>query len=386
MSEKIPLRILYIVTKSNYGGAQKYVLELAKMAKERGYVVSVACGGTGKPGAPTGLLGEKLSEAEITVHPIKNFMRNVSLLNDIKSFFEIWRVIRQEKPNILHVTSSKAGGIGALAGRLAFVPGIIFTSHGLTVDEVWRPKWQRFLIYISTWLTMLLSHHNIMISTETFDRARKMPGLKNRVSLIKNGIAPIAFLEKKVARAKLAPHTPQKSLWIGGIGELHPNKNWSVAIDAVKALPDHVHLLIIGEGEERTKLQNLITMQKLQDRVHLLGFIDNASVYLKAFDIFILPSKKEGLPYVLLEAGLATLPTVAGQLPGNKDIIETGETGLLVEPTARLIATSLEMLIRDESMRKRLGCNLQASIQNNFSLEKMFSETLSVYASKISLA
>lgn len=206
----------------------------------------------------------------------------------------MWRLIRRERPDVLHVTSSKAGGIGALAGRLARVPRIIFTSHGLTMDEVWRPRWQRSLIYLGTWLTLRLAHHSIMISTETYERARNMPSMSNRVSLVLNGVAPIDFVEQKAARAKLAPHLPPNSLWIGGVGELHPNKNWSAAIATLKNIPAHAYLILIGEGEERTQLERLIKHHHLTERVHLLGFIEGASALIKAFDIFLLPSKKRG--------------------------------------------------------------------------------------------
>jgi len=375
-----PKHILYIITKSNFGGAQKYLYELAKAAKEAGHEVEVACGGTGKARATTGDLATKLSDINIPVHHIKSFMRDMSPLNDIKAFFEIWQFIRKTKPDVVHLNSSKAGGIGALAARLALVPKIIFTSHGLTIDETWRPLWQRILIYLSTWITIRLTHQSIMISTETFDRAKKMPGLSARVSLIKNGIAPIQFLARDEARKELAPQVPNQAFWIGGIGELHQNKNWTSAIEALSSLPNHVHLLIIGDGEERLALEQTITKHKLNSRVHLLGYVDGAK-YLKAFDVFILPSKKEGLPYVLLEAGLANLPVVASDLPGNRDIIETGTNGILVEPTPKLIATALEILIRDESMRRYLGNNLNETITTSFSIQKMFNKTLALYDS-----
>ncbi|MCA9357589.1 glycosyltransferase, partial [Candidatus Kaiserbacteria bacterium] len=182
-------------------------------------------------------------------------------------------------------------------------------------------------------------------------------------------------------RAKLAPHVPQKSLWIGGIGELHPNKNWSAAIIAMSTLSPKNHLLIIGEGEEKLKLEELIAQHNLSEQVHLLGYI-NAAQYLKAFDIFILPSKKEGLPYVLLEAGLAGVATIASDLPGNHDIIESGQSGLLVKPTPQLISTSLEILLRDEGMRRNLGSNLKQNTETNFSLEKMCQQTFDLYQSR----
>lgn len=375
---------MYIITKSNFGGAQKYVFELAQAARDEGHEVSVACGGTGEADAALGPLANKLEGAGITVYPIDGFMRDMSLLNDIKAFFSVQKIIHKFKPDVLHVTSSKAGGIGALVGRMSFVPKIIFTSHGLTVDETWRPLWQRILIYISTWATLLLTHENIMISTETYDRARNMPGLSSKISLIMNGLSPIEFIEKTEARRKLAPSIPiSDSIWIGGIGELHPNKNWSAAIKAMASLPKNTYLLIIGEGEERLRLEGLIKKYDLSRRVHLLGYIDGAK-YLKALDIFILPSKKEGLPYVLLESGSAGIATIASDLPGNRDIIETTENGILVEPTPELIAATLNTLSKDENMRKRLGKRLSNTVQKKFSMTNMLEKTFSLYDTKTS--
>lgn len=374
------MKILYLITKSNYGGAQKYVFDLAVTSRADGCEVSVASGGGGKASAPTGKLVEKLSSTNIPTRFIKNFQRDMAFFSDILAFFEVWQLVRKIRPDVLHVTSSKAGGIGALAGRLAGTNKIIFTSHGLTIDETWRPHWQRVLIYLGTWLTIFLAHKTIMISTETFARARQMPFLTKKVFLVKNGIAPISFLSKNEARNELAPTIPKNSFWIGGIGELHRNKNWSSLIHAMLALPTKTHLIIIGEGEERIYLERKIESLSLQNRVHLLGFIDGDK-YLKALDVFVLPSQKEGLPYVLMEAGLAELPVVASNLPGNEDIIETGETGFLIEPTPKLLSTTIEMLIRDEGLGRRLGHNLHASVTQNFSIEKMFAETSALYKS-----
>lgn len=374
--------VLYLITKSNWGGAQKYVYELAVAAKNQGHQVAVACGGTGDSGAALGQLSTKLREANITIYPIRHFERNMSPLNDLRAFFEILRLLRTHKPDIIHTNSSKAGGIGALAARLAGIRKIVFTSHGLTTDETWRPLWQQWLITLGTWLTLWLSHQNIMISTETYERARKMPAVKTHVVLIKNGVGPIVFEKRSAARAKLAPHFADDTLWIGGIGELHPNKNWPAAISAMVQLPDSVNLIIIGEGQERPKLEALIQKLQLTPRVHLAGFQIGPPL-LTAFDIFILPSLKEGLPYVLIEAGLAELPTIASNLPGNRDIIETGETGLLVEPTATNFATTLQMLTRDEGMRRRLGAAHKARVEKVFSAERMCRETFALYDSKM---
>ena len=372
-------KIIYLITKSNFGGAQKYVFELAVAAKLRGANVIVACGGIGDKGAPLGLLAEKLRAEDIRVVQIKHFMRNMSIGSDIMAFFDVMRLIREERPLVLHVTSSKAGGIGALAGRILRVPKIIFTSHGLTTDEVWRPRWQRLFIFVGTYYTIAASHISIMISKDTYVRAGRLTGMTDKIAYIKNGIAPVDFKTKEVARHELELHIPPEHILVGGIGELHPNKNWLAAIAAVANLPHTVHLAIIGSGEEYDLLKHQAQALGISDRVHLLGYIGEAATYIKAFDIFVLPSKKEGLPYVILEAGLAGVPVIATDLPGNRDIIESGVHGFLIEPTNRMLATSLEMLIRDSGMRRTFASALQEKVMTDFSIEHMVDETFALY-------
>ena len=374
-------KIIYLITKSNFFGAQKYVYELAVEAKNRGHEVIVACGGTGEKDAKLGTLADKLQEADIRVHPITHFMRDMSLLSDLRAMVEVVTLLFKEQPDILHSTSSKAGGIGAFCGRLVGIKRLIFTSHGLTMDETWRPLWQRILIAWSTWFTMLLSHHSILISTETYKRVQKMPLLASRTSLIFNGIAPIVFKDRTVARHELADNISDTAIWIGGIGELHPNKNWQSLVETIKDLPTAVHLFIIGEGEERERLEKQIDTLGLSKRVHLLGYLDGAQ-YLQAFDFFVLPSKKEGLPYVLLEAGLAGLPTIASDLPGNHDIITPGETGLLIQPTPALLKESLLKLLDDGKLRNELGDALQQKVSEKFSIHTMHEKTFATYLLK----
>ncbi len=382
MSDTNPKKILYLITKSNWGGAQKYVYELALEAKNRGHSVAVACGGTGTKRAKLGRMATKLKGDQILVIPIKHFMRDISLWQEIMAFFEVLKLLFEERPDILHVTSSKAGGLGAVAGRLTGIKKIVFTSHGLTMDETWRPNWQISLISYFTWLTVVLSHHTIMISTETFDRIRKLPFLAKKVSLIFNGLSPYTLFHQAQARDVLLQDEvlPDDVVLIGGNGELHPNKNWASLIWALTKLPDNVRLLIIGEGEEREELESLINELELKNKVYLTGYVDDVAKYYKAFDIFILPSKKEGLPYVLLEAGFAKLPTVASDLPGIRDIIINDENGLLVAPKPTPLANTIGKLIKDKDKQTKLAASLNKTIKNKFAIEEMLGKTFAVYA------
>jgi len=374
-------KILYVITKSNWGGAQAYAYTLASHFNTQA-TVAVALGGTGEKDASTGLLAERLTAAGVRIIFLKSFARDISILREFMTFFELLRTIKSEKPDVLHLNSSKAGGLGALAGRVARVPKIVFTSHGLAYDED-RLLPARVLIWLATWVTVMLTHTTIVISQDTYERARRLPFCKNKVKLIYNGIAPTTLLDGSLARAKLLQDAAQKdAAWIGTIAELTRNKALTYLVRAASILKKRGYsfeLCIIGIGEEQVKLETLIKDEDIADRVHLLGFVANAITYLKAFDIFTLVSVKEGLPYVLLEAAQAKCAVVGSLIPGNTDIIDD-TTGMLVEPkNAEAIADAIEILLTDTIKRTALGEELYKKVLDKFSLELMIKKIGAVY-------
>src|SRR5260221_10437089 len=116
------MKIIYGITKSNFGGAQRYVYDLATAAKAAGHDVAVMTGGNG-------VLVEKLRGNGIRVIEIKGLKRDISIVDEFKSFHFIFRTLYAEKPDVFHTNSSKMGGIGNLAGRLAAVKKVILTAH-----------------------------------------------------------------------------------------------------------------------------------------------------------------------------------------------------------------------------------------------------------------
>lgn len=380
-------KILFVITKSNWGGAQRYVHDLAASLPSDQFDVAVALGGTGARGAEFGELARKLGRKQIRMIFIRSFARNIHTWSDIQAFFELIGIFTKEKPDIVHLNSSKAGGLGALAARISGVRRIIFTSHGLAYDEN-RNTFARIIIWILTCTTFCLSTEVIAISRDTYLRGRKLPFCSSRMHLIHNGISPIHFFAREQGRAQLTERTGVSShtndVWIGTISELTKNKGLVYLIDAARILKEKVlpfQLFIIGEGEERPRLQRQITTWRLEDRVHLVGFIPDAYEHLGAFDIFALTSIKEGLPYVLLEAGQAGCAVVGTRVAGITDIISDSVSGLLVEPKqSASIAATLEQLITEGERRTKLGAELRRSISTDFSLEKMVQETISLYS------
>ncbi|MFH1178440.1 MAG: glycosyltransferase [bacterium] len=302
-------KILFIITKSNWGGAQRYVFDLATALPSAEFEVVVVFG-------QPGLLAEKLQKSGLTTHPILSLQRDVSLTSDIKSFFELLRLFRKEKPDIVHLNSSKAGGMGALAARIAGVHKIIFTVHGWPFWEQ-RNFLSRALIYLFSWLTVLLSHIVITISDYDLHVAQKMPFVGRKVVRIYNGIdSHIEFGSADMIRNAFPPNVTIT----GAIGELNRNKNQKALIEQAKNNPD-VYVAIVGDGEDRKMLEEKIKKYNLNNRVKLFGFMP-ASEVLRGFDVFALPSIKEGLPYVLLEAKAAGLPIVANRVGGVGEILD----------------------------------------------------------------
>lgn len=306
-------KILYLITKANWGGAQRYVYDLATSLPKDQFRVLVAFGAEG-------LLVKKLQEKNIPTFRIQGMQRDLSIVEDVKSFFELVDLFRTEQPDIVHLNSSKAGGVGALAARVAGVPRIVFTAHGWPFWEN-RNAISRALIYFFSWLTALLSHKIIVVSDFDLKVAKEMPFISGKVVRIYNGIAPQNLGSGDAIRQSF----PAGVRVTGTIGELNKNKNQIALIEEANHNSE-MHVAIVGDGELREYLTEKIKEYGLESRVKLFGFMP-ASEVLKGFDVFALPSIKEGLPYVLLEAKNAGLPIVANRVGGVGEILDAKDMG-----------------------------------------------------------
>ena len=379
------IKILYVITKSNWGGAQRYVYDIATSLDKEMFDIAVAAGGNG-------ILIEKLNRAEIRVIPIPFLQRDVSIIKEFLSLYAIFKIFKSERPDIIHLNSSKIGGLGAIAAFFLRAhklrPKIIFTAHGWGFNED-RPYIARLIIFLAQWVTVIFCHKIIVLSRATFSQAMYFPFSRNKIFFTEQGLWPVELTPKKETRKELNSalnktnpgHKEFPGLWIGCVAELTKNKGVAYLIEAAGKLACRdFWLLILGEGEEKNKLQLQISGLRLQDKVFLLGFVPDAAKYLKAFDIFVLPSITEALGYVLIEAGHAGLPVVATKTGGIPWIIKSGESGILVPPkNPEALAEALKKLLGDEKLRKRMGKKNREIISQKFSFEKMLKETIDIY-------
>jgi glycosyltransferase involved in cell wall biosynthesis len=376
-------KILYLITKSNWGGAQKYVYDLATSLPKDKYDVSVALGGKDR-------LKTELERHDIRTIAVKTLTRDMSIIGEAISFFRLLALFFKEKPDILHVNSSKAGGLGALAGRIARIPKIIFTAHGWAFNET-RPWWQKKIIMFLSWLTVVLSHTTLAVARAVREDISHFPLVQSKIKVVSLGIAPIKFRTKADARTFLCALSPRLNhatekkahTWIGTVAELHPIKGLEYALSAINSLKKGGHsfvYIIMGEGESQADLEKQIKHLDLEDTVFLVGHVPDAAQYLKALDIFLFPSLSEAGAYAAIEAGYASMPTIASKVGGIPEIIENGKSGTLVpRASPSEIHTALQNYLDHPQKARAHGESLNKYATHAFSLSVMTAATEAWY-------
>jgi len=371
-------KVLFLITKSNWGGAQRYVYDLATNLDREKFEPVVALGGNG-------ILADMLENAGIRVINIESLGRNISLKKEWAFARELWQILRVERPDVFHVNSSKAGGVGTLLGRLLRAPNVIFTAHGWAFNED-RPLWQKLITKFLHWITVLLSHRTIAVSSAIV-KEMNWPGALRKMKIVNPGRTIGPMYQKIEAREKIMDFFPrllpyQSDPWLVCVAELHPIKRHHILIEAISELvKDYptLRLILIGDGELKSVIEKQIANADLTENIFVLGNITEAARFLKAFDMFVLASKSESYGYVLHEAGLAELPVVATNVGGIPDIIINNQSGLLVPPDdISAIYEAIKKLIDNPDLAKSLANNLLEKMSAR-TIEKMIRVTEDLY-------
>ncbi|HVW71903.1 MAG TPA: glycosyltransferase [Candidatus Paceibacterota bacterium] len=366
--------VLYVITKGSWGGATKYVYLLARGAKATGYQVAVAYG-------EPGVLTERLAEHGIEAVQIPELGRDIHLRNDWSTYRALVRLFKERAPDIVHINSAKAGGLGALAARHARVPRIVFTAHGWAFNED-RPRWQRVIIWLLSGITVVLSDVTLCVSEAIKRDLHGFPGIAHKMVVVKNSLTCATLLPRSEARAAMLPGHDDK-YWIGMACELHPTKRVVDAIRAFKTVHErhpNTILVVAGAGQEEARLRAFIEKLQLTDSIFLLGFVTGIDTKMSAFDLFLHTSRSEALALAILEAGCASLPVVATSVGGIPEVIEDGVSGILVPPFAPDIAAEkINELIDDPARARALGAALHTRVTTEFTEERMLRKTFGCY-------
>lgn len=341
------VKIIFVITQSGWGGAQKYVYEMA-MAWNVKHEIKVICGKADSGGQD---LTKKLKVAGIDVVNLSGLVRDIGW-RDALGFWQLLKIFRKERPDIIFLNSTKSGFLGAVVGKISGCRKVIFTAHGFVFNE--RLSIIKRLFYI--WLTkfsVLFIDKIITVSGYDFDAAVAVGIPLEKMTVIHNGVKKLDFLSKDEAKLFLEKKVGVKLTRpiVGGAAYFYRNKGLNFLIEVADKLRDRCDFIILGDGERRPELEKLIKDLKLSN-VFLVGEIANGYRYFKAFDIFALSSLKEGLPFVLLEALSAGVPVAATKVGGVPEVVVHGENGVLTPPAdPAALADAINFLLNKREIR-----------------------------------
>lgn len=372
------MKVLHVITDTNFGGAGRYLLYLVPQPAFEGHDVAVAC--------PDGELQKRLDAAGIRRVPIYS---GKDVTHSVKLTRELYEVFRREMPDVVHTHSCLSGRIAA---RLAGIP-VVYTKHnqvripdarGITPPPAGFGK-----RLVNRLINNLLSDRVIAIS-EGVQRELVESGVKpSMISTIPNGIDLTPYRPKrygaKAAAEEADPSTPsgKRGPLIGAVARLHRQKALDVFLEAAKlvlASEPSARFIIGGTGPLEDDLKAKIRELRMEPYVKMPGFVYDVPAFLENLDIYVLSSDYEGIGLAIIEAMAAGLPVVATAVGGVPEAIVDGVNGILVPPRQpKTLAQAIVRLVVDPDMARAMGEAGRARAEELFDARVMAEKTLTVY-------
>ncbi|MBI2132360.1 MAG: glycosyltransferase family 4 protein, partial [Candidatus Tectomicrobia bacterium] len=352
------MRVLHIITRLDRGGSADNTLLSCIGQRRRGHEVVLAAG--------LGLTEESpmRPEAEsegVQLVRIPSLIRAVHPVKDAVALRACWRLIRGGRFDLVHTHTSKAGILGRLAARLAGGCRVVHTPHGHVFYGYFGPWKTRLFI----WAERLMARWTDAIVTLTDREAEEHlalgVGRPSQFVTIFSGIP----LPGPKARAGTGPSRrralglPAEGALVGSVGRLDPIKGHGLLIQAFALLGDRhpgARLILIGEGEKREEYQALARELGVAEGVRFMGWRDDVGDLLEELDLFVFPSRNEGMGRAAVEAMAAGLAVVAARTGGLPEVVREGETGLLVPPgDAAALSAAIDRLLARPEERRAMG-------------------------------
>lgn len=326
--------ILFVNLSRGWGGGEVWHLTMAQALAGRGWPVTLLV-------HPDGALAQRAEAAGLPTRRMA--LRTASLLNPVK-LVRLVRFLKRLRPRTAILNASHELKVVGLMAKQCGVPHIVF-RRGIpqALSAGWINRW--YLRHVATGL--------IANSLATLDAmVRGFPDLVRRLEpeVIHNGIDPEGWAP---------PSRPPEEGWIGVVGRLTEEKGVDRAIRALAVARERfpaARLMVIGDGAERKNLERLAASLGLAEAVRFVGQTAEVARHLRECDVFCLPSRWEGFGYVLLEAMLLALPCVAFDIFAAREVVVTGETGVLVpDGNEAALGAVLADLLAEPERRRRLG-------------------------------
>jgi len=361
------LHILYLIDEIKVkGGTEKHLFELATGMADAGFRVTVF----------TLAEGEYAEEFKNN-NSISYRCLNVTRIYDFKglsAIFSIARYIKKQQVNIFQSFHTASDLIGPLAARMSLQPIKVLSSR----RDLGYTKSDRHVLmqrYINRFVDSILANSSAVkksvIAKEYFP--------DGNIDVIFNGINLTAFVTDKSCREKQrsAMNVDEQAILIGSVGNIRPVKGYDLLVEAAAIVCNknqYVRFFHVGEGEIKEQLEARCRELGIGDRVTFLGSSNDIKTFLSALDIYVQPSRSEGLSNAILEAMATRLPVVATDVGGNPDLVENGLTGLLApSEDSYALAERLLQLVSQPLMRDVLADNAYSKVLEKFKITAMIS-------------
>lgn len=377
------MKIVHVIARLNVGGAALSVLELAAGQQKLGHDVVVVAGEIPPGEASMEYLVPELGVDYLRLPALR---REVSPRADLTAVHALRRELLRRRPDVLHTHTSKAGTTGRIAaltvGR-ARPACVVHTFHGHVLSGYFDPVRERAYRVIERGLA-LSNDVLIAVSAEVReDLVRFRVAPRRKIEVVPYGFDLDARVRsdaetrrRKRAEAGLA----DDAFVVGWAGRLTAIKQ---PLDLVRtvAAAEGVTLVLAGDGELRGAVESLAAELGIDDRVRVLGYVEDMGAWYAAFDAFLLTSLNEGAPVVAIEALAASVPVVATDAGGTRTVVDDGETGFIVPVgDVAALADRVARLRDDPELRVRLGRAAAERMRERFSTDRMVDAVNRVYA------
>jgi len=359
------IKILYILEATS-GGTQKHVIDIAKSIDKSKFQIDIIYS--------THRNKHFIEESSGIFNRLYGLpIQRSASFSDVLNILRIRKIIKQNNYNIVHCHSTKAGFVGRLAAFFSRHPNVIYSPHGFMFCDT-RIKLKRQLyLYMEKYLGYL-TNKLIAVSGSERDLAIQHHIVPNKkIITLYNSIDPAEYedfsYQNRIPNKLL---NSSEEIILGTVGRLYYQKDPITLIKSFKIINTkfpNTKLYIVGDGPLENECIALINELKLESKIILAGYQKNSKQYYEIFDIFLLSSHYEGLPYALLEAMMMGIPAVGTDVVGIKDLIKDGETGYLVPEGnyEELASKVIKILEHPESLSKfSLNSKEIAKVSFNF--------------------
>lgn len=318
--------------------------------------------------------------------PLPSSTRGVDLSADLRAALQLWRILRREHIDVLHTHNPKPGIYGRIVGRLARVPLVVNTVHGLyaTENDSWR---KRTVVYLLEAIASRFSHVELVQSQEDMDlltRLRISPRRKTR--WLGNGVDLARFdpnrfsnQDRKNIRKELG--IDPDAVVVGTVARLVAEKGYPELFEAAKTF-DGITLVCVGpdDPEKADALPRQMLDEAKEQGVLFLGMRDDVDRLYTAMDMFVLPSHREGFPRAAMEAAAMGLPVIATDIRGCREVVERNRNGLLVSVgRPGELAEAIAQVAESPELRSQMGSRSREKALAEFDESRVVQTVLEAY-------